>query len=224
MIHFYVSYQIYFTDTMLPRSPVLREVFPRLSIALPSVLFYNEDMKIVSIVGMAGSGKSEVAARFEEKGYTRIRFGDITDEVVLKRGLPLTEENERVVREGLRREHGMAAYALLNKPKIDAALETGDIVIDGLYSWEEYLFLKEAYGADFFVVAVYSSPETRYSRLTVRGNRGRTIEEAESRDRAEIEKINKGGPIAMSDFTLINESSKKDLVAAADVLMEKLKS
>ena len=37
-------------------------------------------MKVVSIVGMAGAGKSEVAAVFEEKGFTRIRFGDVTDE------------------------------------------------------------------------------------------------------------------------------------------------
>ena len=66
-------------------------------------------MKVVSIVGMAGSGKSEVANIFEENGFKRIRFGDITDEEVRNRGLKLNEENERLVREQLRREHGMAA-------------------------------------------------------------------------------------------------------------------
>ena len=65
-------------------------------------------MKVVAIVGMAGSGKSEVARQFEKTGYIRIRFGDITDEEVKKRGLPLNEENERQVREQLRQRarHG----------------------------------------------------------------------------------------------------------------------
>ncbi len=99
-------------------------------------------MKVAAIVGMAGAGKSEVARLFEKHGYTRIRFGDVTDEEVSKRGLELNEENERHVRELLRQEHGMAAYARLNLPRINAALTTSDVVIDGLYSWEEYTFLE----------------------------------------------------------------------------------
>jgi len=55
-------------------------------------------MKVVAIVGMAGAGKSEVARTFERQGFISIRFGDLTDEEVKKRGLPLKEENERRVR------------------------------------------------------------------------------------------------------------------------------
>ena len=172
---------------------------------------------------MAGSGKSEVAARFEQSGFERIRFGDITDEEVARRGLSLTEENERAVREALRRENGMAAYAILNKPKIDAALTTTDIVVDGLYSWEEYLFLKESYGNDFCVIAVWSSPDTRYSRLAVRKKRGLTREESSSRDKAEIENVNKGGPIAMADFTIINESTMEHLITETDKIISRVK-
>ena len=164
-------------------------------------------MKVVSIVGMPGAGKSEVARVFAEKGYTRIRFGDLTDREVKRRGLALNEKNEREVRESLRREHGMAAYAILNLPTIDTVLETGNVVIDGLYSWEEYLVLKEKYRGNFRVVAVWSSPDTRHKRLSRRRERPLTEEEAASRDRAEIEQVNKGGPIAMADFTLANESS-----------------
>ena len=168
-------------------------------------------MKIVSIVGMPGSGKSEVAGVFEDNGFARVRFGDVTDEEVARRGLELNEANERTVRELLRKEHGMSAYAGLNLPRIDSALETSDVVIDGLYSWEEYTFLKTHYGEDFYVVAVWASPGTRYSRLADRRKRALTREEAAARDKAEIENINKGGPIAMADFTIANESSLKDL-------------
>ncbi len=180
-------------------------------------------MKVVSIVGMAGAGKSEVAKVFEENGFIRIRFGDVTDEEIRKEGLELNEENERYIRELLRREHGMSAYAKLNLPRIDEVSKHSDVVIDGLYSWEEYTFLKNYYGEDFYVVAVWASPRTRYSRLTSRLNRQLTVEEATSRDRAEIENINKGGPIAMADFTIINESSLADLRKEAKRIITRLK-
>ena len=180
-------------------------------------------MIVVSIVGMPGSGKSEVARVFEENRFVRIRFGDVTDEEVRERGLELNEENERYVRELLRQEQGMAAYAKLNLPAIDSALKHSDVVIDGLYSWEEYTFLKDYYGESFCLVAVWVSPKTRYARLTGRANRGLTVEEAASRDRAEIENLNKGGPIAMADFTIINESSLENLQNEAKKIISKLR-
>ena len=94
-------------------------------------------MKVVSVVGMTGAGKSEVARLFEENGFIRIRFGDVTDEEIRKRGLELNEENERYIRELLRKEYGMSAYARLNLSKIDLTRKQSDVVIDGLYSWEE---------------------------------------------------------------------------------------
>jgi len=172
-------------------------------------------MKVVSIVGMTGAGKSVVAKVFEDNGFTRIRFGDVTDEEIGKRGLELNEKNERYIRELLRKQHGMAAYAKLNLPRIDSALKHSDVVVDGLYSWEEYIFLKTHYGKDFCIVAVWASPRTRYARLTGRSNRCLTLEEATSRDRAEVENLNKGGPIAMADFTIINESSLESLETEA---------
>ena len=168
-------------------------------------------MKIVSIVGMAGSGKSEVARVFESNGFTRIRFGDLTDQEIERQGLELNEDNERYVRELLRKKHGMSTYAKLNLPRIDEASKYSNIVIDGLYSWEEYALLKTYYGEGFCVVAVWASPKTRYARLANRKSRSLTETEAASRDAAEIENANKGGPIAMAAFTIINESSLENL-------------
>ena len=135
-------------------------------------------MNVVSIVGMAGAGKSEVAEVFQQYSFTRIRFGDITDEEVKKRGLELNEKNERFVRELLRQKHGMAAYAKLNLSKIDAALKQANVVVDGLYSWEEYLSLKDYYQETLCVVAVWASPQTRYARLSQRLRRPLTPTEA----------------------------------------------
>ena len=168
-------------------------------------------MKVVAIVGMAGAGKSEVARVFQEHGFNKVRFGDITDEELRNKGLEANEENERYIRQQLRKEHGMAAYAKLNLPRIDGSLKSSNVVVDGLYSWEEYILLREYYGAQFTVVAVWASPATRHTRLAHRAERPLTLEEAASRDKSEIDNINKGGPIAMADFTIVNEASLEEL-------------
>ena len=179
-------------------------------------------MKVVALVGMAGAGKSEVARQFEKNGYIRIRFGDITDEEVKKRGLPLNEENERHVREQLRKELGMAAYAKLNLPRIDETLQKFNAVVDGLYSWEEFVLLKNYYGDRLSLVAVWSSPKTRCTRLANRRIRPLTSQEAKERDKSEIENINKGGPIALADFTITNESSLQELREQTQRIIERL--
>jgi dephospho-CoA kinase len=189
-------------------------------------MMYNKEImrKVAAIVGMAGSGKSEVARVFEKQGFIRVRFGDITDTEIKKRGLNINEASERFCRELLRKEHGMSAYAILNQPRIDAALKNNnDVVADGLYSWEEYLSFKEHYGSCFFIVAVYSSPATRYARLSRRSHRPLNAEDAAGRDKAEIENLNKGGPIAMADFTIINETSVEDLRRQAETVLAQLK-
>lgn len=179
-------------------------------------------MQVISVVGMAGAGKSEVAKIFEENGYIKIRFGDVTDEEISKRGLVQNEKNECFIREDLREKHGMDIYARRNLPKIDSALKQVDVVVDGLYSWEEYIFLKDYFKENLHMVAVYASPGTRHRRLTTRANRPLTLEEAIGRDREEIEDINKGGPIAMADFTVINESSLENLRNEVNKVISKL--
>ena len=168
-------------------------------------------MKVVSIVGMAGSGKSEVANIFESRGFKKVRFGEITDREIEKRGLELNEKNERYIRQQLRKEHGMSAYAKLSLSSIENLLKSADVVVDGLYSWEEYKLLKSRYGDSFSAIAVWASPETRYERLTKRPVRPLTVEEAVSRDIAEIENSSKGGPIAIANFTIVNEASLEDM-------------
>ncbi|MBI4267218.1 MAG: AAA family ATPase [Chloroflexi bacterium] len=168
-------------------------------------------MKVVAVVGMAGSGKSEVARIFEKHNFIRVRFGDLTDDEIKRRGLEPGETSERYVRELLRREHGMAAFAKLNLPRIDVALEHSNVVVDGLYSWEEYVFLRDYYKKNLYVIAVWAPPALRYERLMERKQRSLTLEEAASRDKAEIENTNKGGPIAMADCMILNRATLTEL-------------
>jgi dephospho-CoA kinase len=178
---------------------------------------------IVAIVGMPGSGKSEAAKVFVKSGFECIRFGQIVVDELRRRGLPVEEVYERQIREEFRERYGMAAMAVLNIPKIQSALhEKKGVLIDGLYSWNELLVLKEQFPG-LRVIAVFASPTVRYKRLAARRERPLTLEEAEARDRAEIENLEKGGPIAMADFTVLNEGTKKELESELKKIIAKIK-
>jgi len=82
--------------------------------------------------------------------------------------------------------------------------ESSDVVLDGLYSWDELVILKEKLGDKLNVIAIIADRKLRYSRLNIREIRPLTNEEAEARDIAEIENLAKGGPIAMADYFLLN--------------------
>ncbi len=162
---------------------------------------------VVALVGLCGAGKSEAAKYFEDKSYEKVYFGGLTMEELEKRGLEINEKNERMVREDLRKTYGMAAYAILSLPKIKSILKSGNnVLIDGLYSWSEYKVLKKEY-PEMKVISIYTNPELRYERLSKRPKRALGKEQALSRDYSEIENLEKGGPIAMADVTILNNGT-----------------
>lgn len=190
--------------------------------------------KLVCIVGMTGAGKSVVADEFVKAGYGYLRFGQLTLDEVKRRGLQPNEKLEKEIREGFRTKHGMGAFATLNIPKFDELLKNSNALGDGLYSWTEYKILKERYKDRFFVVAVYTPPTLRYQRLVNRSKdvkndpklryRSFTLEESEARDYAEIENIEKGGPIAMADYTIINVGRMDEVIKQAREIITELEN
>jgi dephospho-CoA kinase len=90
-------------------------------------------------------------------------------------------------------------------------LEHQLVVLDGLYSFSEYKTLKKEFNNELMVVGIFTPKAVRYERLTLRRERPLTLAEAELRDFSEIEKIEKGGPIAMADFTIINDGNQYQL-------------
>ena len=70
-------------------------------------------------------------------------FGGIVLNEVKKRGLEINNENEKMVREDLRRQHGNGVLAKIASETI--AKTDSTILLDGLYSFTEYKILKELY-------------------------------------------------------------------------------
>ena len=90
-----------------------------------------------------------------------------------------------------------------------ALKKNNKIILDGLYSWEEYFYLKKFY-KNLFLFCIYARPKKRYLRLCGRKIRRLTEKQAQERDYAELEKLNKGGPIAIADYLIENNGSKKE--------------
>lgn len=165
----------------------------------------------IAIVGLPGSGKTKASDFFREHGFTILRFGDQTDIGLKEAGLEINETNERTYRENIRKELGMAAMAIKIEPRIKEAQSATDLIaLDGMRSWEEYIYLKETFPG-LTVLSIYASPKTRYGRLSHRAIRPLTEAESRERDRSEIEKLNSGGPIAIADYVIKNEGTPQEL-------------
>jgi dephospho-CoA kinase len=167
--------------------------------------------KVLALVGMCGAGKSVVTDYFKAKSFHCVYFGKSTLDEIARRGLELNEKNEKLVREDLRKKYGMAAYATINLPEIKDALSHGNVVIDGLYSWSEYKILRDNFADDMRVLNIFTSKKLRYERLARRKVRPLTFADSESRDYSEIENLEKGGPIAIADYTVVNDGDINNL-------------
>jgi dephospho-CoA kinase len=179
--------------------------------------------KIIAILGLPGSGKTEVINYLMEKhGWPKVYFGEVTFDEMKKRGLEINEKNERLVREDIRTKFGKLHYAEKIIEKIQALENGKNILVESLYMWDEYLKFREKFGDNFVTVAVYASPKIRHQRLLNRPERPLSEENSWSRDKAQIEFHNQGEPIAMADYTIINEGDKNFLTNELDKVIKNI--
>lgn len=168
--------------------------------------------KLIAIVGMAGSGKSVATDYLEKHGFSKIYFGGITYKLMKEANIEVTPDgkSEKEFREKLRREHGMECYAKFLLPDIEKALKESDVVLDGLYSWDEYKFLMDKCSVKLKLVCVIADKNIRYARIATRDNRPLSRDAVIFRDISEIENLAKGGPIAYADYYIYNNGSLND--------------
>lgn len=165
---------------------------------------------VIALVGMPGSGKGTCTDYLREKfGWPLVHFGNMVYEEVQRRGLDNVKD-ETFVREDMRAKEGPDVLAKHAARKADHYFEKGEstIVLDGLYSWTEYKFLKQKFGDDLLVIATTAPRLERYQRILNRkdGHRKYTsVDQIINREVAEIEHLEKGGPIAYADYTIVND-------------------
>lgn len=184
---------------------------------------HHENIKIIALVGLPGAGKSSAVDYLTEKGYPKVYFGGVILQAVKDAGLDVTPENERMVREKLRAEEGKDVVVNRILTQIHHLVDAGQhrIIADGLYSWTEYKVMKHEFPGELIVVAIIAPKHLRYHRLTQRPVRPLTEHQAEERDWAEIENSEKGGPIAIADYFVTNDSDLDTLHQQIDAIAEK---
>lgn len=185
----------------------------------------HSDTKIIAFVGLTGSGKSASVEYLTDKGYPKVYFGGVVLDAMTAVGLEHTQENEKPFREELRRREGKDFIVNRIIDQIHDLIAAGQhrIVADGLYSWTEYKALKKTFPGELTVVAVVASKHLRHHRLSRRPVRPLNQEEASKRDWAEIENLEKGGPIAIADYYVINNQSLDELHQQIDDILAKIK-
>ena len=180
--------------------------------------------KIIAIVGMCGSGKSVACEYYEKLGFKKIYFGGVTMEKVKEAGLEVNEKNERMIREKLRKEYGMGAYAIILLPRIEEYAKEGNVILDDLYSWDELKILKEKFKDNLVVLSIVVNKEYRYKRLKEREIRPLSNIEAEERDISEIENLAKGGPISFADYYILNNGNMDEYIKNLDKVTKEILS
>ncbi len=179
------------------------------------------DVKILAIVGMSGSGKSVAVDYLSEKGYPKIYFGGMIYREMEKRGVERTPESEKNFREMIRATEGKDWVVRQVVEQTKNLIEAGQkrIILDGVYSWTEYKILKKEFPGELIFVAVVVPKWLRFKRVAARLERPFNTAEIQERDRSEIENLEKGGPIAMADYYILNDGEKNEMYERLDEIL-----
>jgi dephospho-CoA kinase len=179
---------------------------------------YNQEIKIIAFVGLPGAGKSVATEYVTSKGYPKVYFGGVFYAEMDKAGLEHTAENEKTFRIEIRKKQGADFAAKPINQEVHGLINAGQhrIVVDGLYSWDEYKAMKHEFPGELTIVAIVAPRRLRHRRLAIRPEHPYTEAESTARDWAEIEDINKGGPIAIADHYIMNDGDFEHLYNQID--------
>ena len=163
-------------------------------------------MQVIGVTGLPGSGKSIVARVAKNMNITVIRMGDVIRDEAAKRN---AEIGETAVK--LREEYGDYVVAErcveLIKEHSDDETSKNELkfIIEGIRSPHEVKIFERNFKT-FKVIAVHSSPKTRFMRLKKRkrSDDSSNIAEFKRRDDREL-KFGIGNVIATSNYMIVNE-------------------
>ena len=176
--------------------------------------------KIIALVGLAGSGKSSAVEYLTKKGFPKIYFGGVIYKAMEEAGIEPTWDNQQKFREEIRQREGKDFVIKRVIKNIRDLINAGQnkIVLDGLYTWSEYKILKHEFPGQVVVIAIVTPKHLRYQRMMKRPERPMQPREVDQRDWSEIENLEKGGPIAIADYFIINDGDLAQLHQKIDAV------
>lgn len=196
------------------------------SICYTKYMTTQQNVKIIALVGLTGSGKSTAVEYLREQGYPKVYFGGIFYDALREAGIePGDWPRENAFRKELREREGKDFVVKRAIKQFQDMIAAGQhrLIADGIYSWTEYKAMKHAFPGELTVVAVVTPRHLRYKWLSIRPDRPLTEQESQERDWREIEDIEKGGPIAIADYFVHNDGSIEKLHQQIDEVLEAIK-
>ena len=162
------------------------------------------DRLVVGLAGMPGSGKSVVIAVAKGSSYGVVVMGDVVRDEAVNRHLELTQENLGKTMLELRQKEGNTVVARRCIPRIEKVKEN-KVIVDGVRSLSEVEEFKRHF-PKFTLIAIHSSPETRFERLfhRQRTDDPENWEIFHKRDMRELS-VGLGEAIAMAEHLTVNE-------------------
>lgn len=186
----------------------------------------ERDVKILAVVGMSGSGKSVAVDHLTSLGYPKVYFGGMIYKEMERRGIERTPdgESEKHFREMIRETEGKdwVVKQVIEETKNLIAAGQKRIVLDGVYSWTEYVTLKKEFPGEMIFLALVLPKKLRYKRVAARPERPFNHNEIMERDRSEIENLEKGGPIAAADYYILNTGTIEETNAKLDEILKEV--
>jgi len=181
-------------------------------------------LEVIGIVGLHGSGKTEVAKTLTRFDAPSVRMGDVVWEEVKRRDQQINESTVAEVAEELREREGLGAIAKRCVPLIESRGEgKRAVVVDGIRGIAEVDEFRRSFGNSFHLLAIWANERIRYSRVAPRKRADDVmgLESFREKDRRELS-WGLGEALALADFIIVNEGTLEELHKRAIGLFEKL--
>ncbi|MCS7108128.1 MAG: AAA family ATPase [Sulfolobales archaeon] len=169
---------------------------------------YRGRYLFICVAGMPGSGKTLIVNGVKHLVDMAISMGDVVRREAMRRGIEMTPKSIMEFAKQVRREGGSDFIAKeVIKEVLNKDVEV--VLVDGVRSLEEVNTFRKF--GDVYVIAIHSSPKTRFLRLISRGRDGDPSDwdDFMVRDLSELE-LGLGSVIALADLMIVNEDLSVD--------------
>lgn len=168
------------------------------------------EARLIGLTGTNGSGKGEVAAYLQKKGYAYFSLSDVIRDALRKDGKEDTRDNLIEKGNELRKNYGPDILARMAMERVK-----GKAVIDSIRNPSEIEYLRKE--KEFILLAIDAPVELRYERVKRRGRQESvsTLEEFAKKEKEEMTDSEKGQQLhscmKMADIIIMNDGTLEDL-------------
>ncbi len=183
-----------------------------------------KDFAIVGVVGLQGSGKTEVAKAAAKLDIPCVRMGDVVWAECKRRGLEVNEANVGAVAGELRQREGLAAVAKRCVPLIERMGKGKKAVfVDGIRGIAEVEEFRNAFKQRFHLLGMWASQNTRYKRIAARGRQDDAsgLKVFQEKDKRELS-WGLGDALTLADHIVVNDGTLAELHKKAVELLKLL--